>query len=180
MQKELDAISRVYDITVGKYDLTVQAGPSYSTQREELNTILIELIRALPQAAPVLMDLVVKTLDMPDADEVAERLQALMPPQAQGGPSPQMQQMQQQFQQAIDQAHQQLQQMGQKLQQAQQAAQEAQQDQQQKAQDLALRSRELDIKQFEAETARQEAATDAQRAAKEPIPLPSSPFGVAA
>jgi hypothetical protein len=179
MQQQLAQVARVYDLTVGKYDLTVQAGPAYSTQREELNTVLVELIRAFPAGAPVLMDLVVKSFDMPDADEVAKRLQALMPPAAQG-PNPQMQQMQQQFQAAIDQAHGQLQQMGQKLQAAQQAAQEAAQDQQQKAVENQLRQQELQLKTYEAQTDRMQAETDAQRAAKEAQQPVQQPFGVAA
>src|SRR5258706_6054792 len=46
---------------------------------------MIELIRAYPAAAPVIGDLLAKTLDWPGADEVAQRLRAMLPPQAQAG-----------------------------------------------------------------------------------------------
>lgn len=68
------AMARVYDLTAGKYDLAVEAGPSFTTEREEANQALTELIRAFPQAAPVLADLVLKTYDFPGAQEAADRI----------------------------------------------------------------------------------------------------------
>jgi hypothetical protein len=41
------------------------------------------MIQAYPPAAPVLGDLLAKNLDWPEADEVARRLHALLPPQLQ-------------------------------------------------------------------------------------------------
>ncbi|MEI9890937.1 MAG: hypothetical protein WDN45_10490 [Caulobacteraceae bacterium] len=48
---------QVYDLSVGKYDLTVEAGPSFTTRREEAANQMIQLIQAFPAAAPVLGDL---------------------------------------------------------------------------------------------------------------------------
>jgi Phage P22-like portal protein len=78
----------IYDLGAGKYDLTVEAGPSFTTRREEAANQMIELIRAFPQAAPVLGDLLAKNLDWPGADEIAQRLKTLLPPQLQGGAPP--------------------------------------------------------------------------------------------
>ena len=80
----LKAVEKVYDLTVGKYDVTVQAGPSFTTRREEAANQMIELIRAYPAAAPVIGDLLARNLDWPGADEVAQRLQAMLPAQARG------------------------------------------------------------------------------------------------
>lgn len=66
---------RVYDVTLGKYDVAVESGPAFSTQREEAVSALIELIRAYPPAATVVGDLIVKMMDFPNAAEVAARLQ---------------------------------------------------------------------------------------------------------
>jgi murein DD-endopeptidase MepM/ murein hydrolase activator NlpD len=74
----------VYDLSRGKYDLTVETGPSFTTRREEAASQMTELIRAYPAAAPVLGDLLAKNLDWPDADEIAKRLQALLPAAANG------------------------------------------------------------------------------------------------
>jgi hypothetical protein len=84
-------MSRVYDLAKGKYDLTVDTGPSFTTRREEAATQMTELIRAFPQAAPVLGDLLAKNLDWPGADEIAERLKMLLPAPAKGGLPPQAQ-----------------------------------------------------------------------------------------
>jgi hypothetical protein len=82
---QIKEIEKIYDLTVGKYDLTVSSGPSFTSRREEAANQMIELIRAYPAAAPVIGDLLAKNLDWPGADEVAQRLQALLPAQAQAG-----------------------------------------------------------------------------------------------
>jgi hypothetical protein len=65
---------RVFDLGAGRYDLTVRAGPSFASRREEAASQMIELIRAFPPAAPLIGDLLAKNLDWPGADEVARRL----------------------------------------------------------------------------------------------------------
>jgi hypothetical protein len=65
---------RVFDLGVGRYDLTVRAGPSFASRREEAASQMIELIRAFPPAAPLIGDLLAKNLDWPGAEEVARRL----------------------------------------------------------------------------------------------------------
>lgn len=91
----LPGLQYVFDLTLGKYDLTVESGPSFTTKREEAANQMLELIRAYPNAAMVLGDLLAKNLDWPGADEVAQRLQVLLPPAiqqmtggAQGGAPP--------------------------------------------------------------------------------------------
>ena len=65
---------RVFDLGAGRYDLTVRAGPSFASRREEAASQMIELIRAYPPAAPLIGDLLARNLDWPGADEVARRL----------------------------------------------------------------------------------------------------------
>jgi len=81
---ELGKVEKIYNLTVGKYDLTVESGPSFTTRREETANQMIELIRAYPQAAPLIGDLLAKNLDWPGADEIANRLQAALPAQLKG------------------------------------------------------------------------------------------------
>jgi hypothetical protein len=76
-------ITRICDLARGKYDLTVESGPSYASRRQESADQILQMIQAYPPAAPVLGDLLAKNLDWPDADEVARRLHALLPPQLQ-------------------------------------------------------------------------------------------------
>lgn len=70
---------RMFDLTKGKYDLAVEAGPMYTTRREESVNILTELLRAFPQAAPVVGDILLRLMDFPEAEEISKRMQALVP-----------------------------------------------------------------------------------------------------
>lgn len=76
-------LTRVYDLSVGKYDLTVETGPSYTTLRQEASENMVQMIQAYPPLAQVAGDILFKNLDWPGADEIAERL-AQMNPAAQG------------------------------------------------------------------------------------------------
>lgn len=106
-QEQMEGITRIYDLTSGKYDVTCESGPSYNTKRQEAAMQMTEFMRAVPGAGQVMGDLLAKNLDWPGADEIAERLKLLLPPQAQGQ-NPQLMQAQQQMQQ-MQQAIQQLQ-----------------------------------------------------------------------
>jgi hypothetical protein len=67
----------LHDLSVGKYDLTVTSGPSFTTRREEAAFQMTEMIRALPASAPILGKHLAKNLDWPGADEIAEELEAM-------------------------------------------------------------------------------------------------------
>lgn len=71
---------RIYDVTTGKYDVTVTVGPNYSTQREEAADNMIEFLKVNPAAAPLIGDLIAKNMDWPGAQEISERLRKLLPP----------------------------------------------------------------------------------------------------
>lgn len=98
--EEGNVMQAIYDLTSGKYDLTVTSGPSFTTRREEAAMQMTEFIRAFPAAAPVIGDLLAKNLDWPGADEIAKRLEAISPANQNKIP-PEVQQMIQQGQQAI-------------------------------------------------------------------------------
>lgn len=68
------------DLTVGKYDVAVTAGPSFTTQRVEAAQSMIEFMGAAPAAAPVIMDLVATNMDWPGSEEIAKRLKKILPP----------------------------------------------------------------------------------------------------
>jgi len=109
-QEEGLNLSRVYDLSVGKYDVAVDAGPSYTTKREEAATQMTEMARAYPPLMQIAGDLLVKNFDWPGAEELAKRLKASLPPQLQEG-SPEVMQLQQQMQQMQQEAVQTVQQL---------------------------------------------------------------------
>lgn len=84
-QPDGSVIERVFDLTTGKYDVVVSIGPSYSTQRDEAAENMIALMNAAPQVAPLIADLFVRNQDWPGAEEISERLKAMLPPQVAGG-----------------------------------------------------------------------------------------------
>ena len=150
--QDLIDLTRVYDLRLGKYDVIVEAGPSYSTRRMEAADQMMTFVQAFPAAAPVMGDLVAKNLDWPGAKEIAERLQKLLPAPLQG-PSPEMQQLMEQAQQ-----------LQQEVQQAQQALAQAQTDKQIEAAKLALEAKKIEIEAFKAQTDRMEALAKAPAA----------------
>lgn len=94
-------MEQVFDLTVGKYDVVVSIGPSYTTQREETAENMLRFIQAVPQAGMLLVDLFAKSLDWPGADKIEQRLKMMLPPQLQAQmegrpPTPDPMQMQMQ------------------------------------------------------------------------------------
>lgn len=81
-------MTRLCDLGRGRYDLTVETGPSFATRREEAASQMLQLLQAYPAAAPILGDLLARNLDSPEADEVARRLKALLPPQITAAATP--------------------------------------------------------------------------------------------
>ncbi len=132
---------QVYDLTTGKYDVEVDIGPGYTTRRDEASEKLMQLITAIPQAAPLLADLLVDLNDWPQKDKVIERLQALLPE----GPDEQTQMQMAQMQEAIAILQAEL--------------QDARADQQNKAAQNAIKRAEMEIKLEDARTRRAQAET---------------------
>ncbi len=76
-------IARMHDLSAGKYDLTVEAGPSYTTKREEAANQILAMIQAQPDLAMILGDILARNLDWEGAEEISARIKAMLPPQIQ-------------------------------------------------------------------------------------------------
>jgi hypothetical protein len=111
--------NRYFPIDVGRYDVSVDVGPSYTTQRQEASQRMIELLQAFPSAAPFVGDLVAKNLDFADADEIAKRLKMMLPPAILSGESPAIQNLLQTKDMEMQGMQQQMQAMLQQMQQMQ-------------------------------------------------------------
>jgi hypothetical protein len=68
---------------VGRYDVTVDTGPSYQTKREETAEALLELVTGAGKIGEMIAvsaaDKVLRQFDFPDADGVADRVMSLIP-----------------------------------------------------------------------------------------------------
>lgn len=62
------------NIGLGRYDVSISTGPTYMTKRQEASAQLMELARGNQGLMEAAGDLIIKALDIPDADKLAERL----------------------------------------------------------------------------------------------------------
>lgn len=146
---EDNAVQKVFDLSVGRYDLYVDTGPSFATRRMEANAAMTQWVQAAPQLLGVMGDLMVKSQDWPGSEEMAKRLQATLPPQIQellnkdeGEADPKLQQMQ-------DQAKQALAQMAGQMKALQDAHAQAEAEKQDLNRQLQDKSAELDVRRAE-------------------------------
>lgn len=107
-EDQSNGTEQIFDLTVGRYDVVVDTGPSFTTRRQEAAAGMAEFIRVFPAAAPMIGDLYAKGQDWPLANEIGERLKAMLPPGAlkeEGQPEipPEVQAQLQQSQQQIQQ-----------------------------------------------------------------------------
>ena len=77
------AIDSIYNPTIGEYDVVCDSGPNYATKRDEAANMMLSLTQANPQLFQMIGDLMMKNMDWPGAEEIAKRLQAMLPPQFQ-------------------------------------------------------------------------------------------------
>lgn len=80
---EQDAMAKIYDLSAGKYDVTITVGPSFATKRQESADAMVSLVQADPNIMAVAGDIVVKNMDFPLADKLSERLKKALPPNLQ-------------------------------------------------------------------------------------------------
>jgi hypothetical protein len=73
-------VEEIYNPSVGRYDVTVTVGPSYTSKRQEAFQALTEMSSRNPQLLQVAGDLIMKAADFPMADQLAERLEKTLPP----------------------------------------------------------------------------------------------------
>ena len=154
------------DLSAGEFDITVSAGPSYTTLRQEAAEGMAQNMAKNPALWGVIGDLYVKNQDWPGADAMAERIKKTIPPQLledeeNDGPDQVIQTPQgplpiAQVPQMLAQLQQQLAMAGEELEKA-------------KVNEQAFKNRELDIKgkeaethAFDADTARMQAQKDAE------------------
>lgn len=106
MMEEKDAYDKVlstaYNPCLGRYDSAISTGPSSATKKQEANKALQTVVNANPDIMRIAGDLVVGSMDVPGADQLAKRLRAQLPPGTTEEPTGQLviiQQLQEQLQQ---------------------------------------------------------------------------------
>ena len=136
-------IEKIYNPSVGKYDVCVSTGPSYMTKRQESLDAMSQLLQGNPQLWAVAGDLFVKNMDWPGAQEMAKRFAKTIDPKllSDADEDPALQAAQQQLEamgQELDQLHGMLQNVSKSM----------------EAQEMAIKEQEANIKAYDAETKR--------------------------
>ena len=136
-------IEKIYNPSVGKYDVCVTTGPSYMTKRQESMEAMSQILQGNPQLWQVAGDLFVKNMDWPGAQEMAKRLQKTIDPKLlqDNDENP-----------ALEAANQQIQAMGQEMEQMHQMLQNVAKSIE--AQEQQRKDYEAEIKAYQAETQR--------------------------
>ena len=136
-------IEKIYNPSVGRYDVVVTTGPSYLTKRQEAMDAMSQILQGNPNLWAVAGDLFVKNMDWPGAQEMAARLRKTIDPKllANEDDDP-----------ALQAANQQIQAMAQEMQQMFNMLQNV--NQSIEARDVQVREFEAKVKAFDAETKR--------------------------
>ena len=143
-------IDKIYNPSVGKYDVVVVTGPGYATKRQEALEAMAQLLQTNPQLWAVAGDLFVKNMDWPGAQEMAKRFERTIDPKVMGDADSDP---------ALQAANMQIQAMSQEMQAMQQMLQRVNQSMEaQKLQvDRFKAETDAEIKSYEAETRRLQA-----------------------
>lgn len=70
----------INDLSRGKYDVAITVGPSFATLRQEAAEAYGEIASRDPNVMMAAGDLVFKAMDLPYAEQIAERYKAILPP----------------------------------------------------------------------------------------------------
>ena len=64
----------LHDVTIGEFDVVMDTGPGYNSKRQEAVDAMMALFQAEPALVQVAGDLLVRNMDFPGADIIADRM----------------------------------------------------------------------------------------------------------
>lgn len=98
-------IQEIYDLGVGQYDVTVDAGPSAGTRRQEALELVTNMMQASPELMPIVGDIFAGLIDHSIGRQLQQRFKQAFPQwhtdETKAGIPKEVQQQMQQAQQAI-------------------------------------------------------------------------------
>ena len=85
-------IEKIYNPSIGTYDVMVTTGPGYMTKRQEALDAMSTILQSNPQLWTVAGDLFIKNMDWPGAQEMAKRFKKILDPKVleEGDQSPEI------------------------------------------------------------------------------------------
>ena len=145
-------IEKIFNPTVGQYDVVIDTGPSYQTQRQEAQVVLNELANKDPGFMQVAGDIFWRSQDVPLSDELAKRYEKIVPPELQDKKG--IPQVPPELQQKMQEHEQQIQQLSQALEAAADEVDKLEGDQAEKQGELEVKRIEANTKAYDAITKR--------------------------
>lgn len=159
IKKDGGGITKIFNPLVGVYDVVVTTGPGFTTRRMEAFDAMSQMTQANPMLWQVIGDQLVRNMDWPGAEDMAERLKVTLLPQVQQmlGEQGEETQIPPHVQMQIEQMGQQLQQLGQAL---EAASAEADKTRNERAK-LLIEDKKVDVDKFRADTERMQVVAPA-------------------
>ena len=142
VDQEGNLIEKIYNPSVGKYDVRVITGPGYATKRQEALESMAQLLQGNPQLWQVAGDLFVKNMDWPGAQDLAKRFKKTIDPKV----------LADEDDPALAAANQQMEAMAAEMENMFQMLQNV--NQSMEAREMQIKQFEADIKAYQAETQR--------------------------
>ena len=174
-QRQYDPATGVVEVLnslrLGKYDVVMDAGPSFASRKAEGLAAMTQLAQAYPPLMQLAGDLVVGSMDFPGAEQVAARLKRSIPPQITTDPESeegQQMQAQQQAQQA------QQQQMAQQAMQAKLSVEQGKIEAENAKSQATIAKANADVLKARADTVQTIAEAHSARS-EDPQPAPNEP-----
>ena len=159
---QMNGVKTIYNLGVGRYDVTISTGPSYNTLRQEAGESMTRVLEANPNMWPIIGDLAIKNMDWPGAEEISDRLKLTLPPEIRqaeedkkaGNMPPEVAQIKSQMEQVVQQKDELLNAAADKIEELQKEMESLKTAYDLKAAEIQIKAQEAEISQFEAETAR--------------------------
>lgn len=165
-------VERIFNPQMGAYDVVIDTGPSYMTQRQEAFAALTELAGQRPELMQIAGDIIMRAADFPMAEQLAERLEKTLPPglldDKNSPPIPpaaqakiqQLEQQAQQMEQMLDAAEKEIQRLESEEQKTLLVAQKQETDAELGTVDRQLQFRQIGVAEYNAQTQRAKAEAD--------------------
>lgn len=144
----------IYNLSVGVYDVDVEAGPSYTTRRQEASESMLGMAQRNPAFWQTHGDIIAESQDWPNAERFAKRSKLMLPPEIRESEEEGAEDVSPDVRAARAEVKQVTQQAQQAIAEREQALQQLQRELEDVKRDNANKAAEIAVKGYEARTER--------------------------
>lgn len=81
LHNDPDGIAKIYDLSKGRFAITISTGPGVATKRQDAAKSMVEIAKYYPQLWQVCGPQIIRQMDWPGKDAIAAQLEKAMPPE---------------------------------------------------------------------------------------------------